>query len=91
VLIYVQARFDVTWVRSKNRKSSSSSSGSGSGSGSGSQNSSSNSNSDNCVGSIEDTGADMGVGEDTDQRQDRGKIRGSAVVYVHGTVRRDWR
>jgi hypothetical protein len=91
--MYVQARFDVTWVRSKNRKRSSSSSssggsGTGSGTGSGSQNENSN---DNCVGGIEDTGADMGVGEDTDQRQERGKIRGSAVVYVHGTVRTDWR
>jgi hypothetical protein len=89
--MYVQARFDVTWVRSKNRKRGSSSSSGGTGSGSGSQNGNSNSDSDNCVGGIEDTGADMGVGEDTDQRQDRGKIRGSAVVYVHGTVKTDWR
>jgi hypothetical protein len=89
--MYVQARFDVTWVRSKNRKSSSSSSGCHNSRSTSDRNSAGNSN--HCVGGSHDIGADGGVGEETqiEQREDRGKIRGSAVVYVHGTARLDWR
>lgn len=95
--MYVQACFDVTWVRSKNSKNSSSSSSSSrsrSSSSSSSRNDdSSSSNRVNCVGGIDDVGSDVGVGEETEQRQHlhRRKIRGSAVVHIQGSKRTDWR